>query len=185
MICDVAVEGFQDDCRLPQKDQYTQAANFMCFGVLFSGVASASGTFGNEQVNYYREAAAGLKSAPYFFGKWIADFPRVFFSAVFFYLAFSSRFQDTNTNATRMFILVLCFYWFSFSMGYVVSQIVTMKNAALTGVLTALIFAVGLSGMNPTMKDVRDKPAGQQWLWTISGPRFVIRWQKTFIGTCS
>ena len=76
VICDVAVLGFQDgmliflplclplclclllsgfysDCRLPQKDQFTQAANFMCFGVLFSAVASAAGTFGNEQVSQH------------------------------------------------------------------------------------------------------------------------------------
>ena len=98
----------------------------MCFGVLFSGIASSSGTFGNEQVNYYREAASGLKSAPYFLGKWIADFPRVFFASVFFYLAFSSRFQDTNTNASRMFLLIFVFYLFSFSMGYLVSQLVTI-----------------------------------------------------------
>lgn len=146
----------------------------MCFGVLFSGIASASGTFGNEQVNYYREAASGLRSIPYFFGKWIADFPRVFLSCSFFYLAFSSRFQDTNTNATRMFILVLVFYWFSFSMGYLVSQLVTMKNTALTGVLCALIFAVGLSGINPTMQEVRDKPVAQQRFWSISGPRYIF-----------
>ena len=46
-----------------------------------------------------------------------------------------------------------------------------MKQAALTGVLVALIFAVALSGINPTMAEVQDKPRSQQILWAISGPR--------------
>lgn len=174
VICDVAVLGFQDDCRLPQKDQFTQAANFMCFGVLFSAVASAAGTFGNEQVNYFREAASGLLSVPYFFGKWLTDFPRVFGATVFFYLAFSIRFQNTSTDSTELFSLILAFYWYGFSMGYLVSQIVSMKQAALTGVLVALIFAVALSGINPTMSEVQDKPRSQQILWAISGPRWAV-----------
>jgi hypothetical protein len=29
------------------------------------------------KVNYFREAAAGLQTFPYFLGKWIANFPRV------------------------------------------------------------------------------------------------------------
>lgn len=117
----------------------------MSFGILFAAIASSASTFGNEQVNYWRECAVGLNSVPYFFGRWIANFPRIFCSALFFWFAFSIQFQNTG-SAGGLYLIILMLYWFGYSLGYVVSQVVPIKSAALLGVLLALIFSVGFAG---------------------------------------
>jgi hypothetical protein len=55
----------------------------------------------------------------------------------------------------------------------VVSQCVSPQYAGMCGVLIALIFAVGLSGVNPSLTDVEEKPKGAQIFWYVSGPRWV------------
>jgi cell division protein FtsX len=172
-VCAVTLLPFQNDCINPQVTQYVQVANFMCFGVIFAAVASASATFGHEQVNYYRESSSGLQSMPYFFGKWLANLPRIIFAALFFWIAFSIKYQNTGRSGD-LYLIILFLYWFGFSMGYVTSQLVPYAYCALTGVLIALIFAVALAGANPNMAKVESKPRAQQFFWMISGPRWAL-----------
>jgi len=73
-ICNITPTPFRPYCALPQSDSYKQTANFMCFGVLFAAIPSASATFGSEQVNYLREFSSGLQATPYFINKFIANF---------------------------------------------------------------------------------------------------------------
>ena len=124
-------------------------------------------------MNYYREASSGLQSIPYFLGKWLANIPRIVCAALFFWIAFSIKYQNTG-NAGDLYLIILFLYWFGFSTGYVVSQLVPLNYATLTGVLVALIFAVALSGSNPNMETVEGKPKGQQFFWMISGPRWAL-----------
>ena len=145
----------------------------MCFGVLFASIASASATFGDEQVNYWRECAAGLQSIPYFIGKFIANFPRIIFAALFFFISFETNFQNT-ASSNELYSMIMALYWFGFSIGYVVSQCVSPAWSAMCGVLVALIFAVGLSGVNPSLADVQEKSKSQQIPWEVSGPRWLI-----------
>jgi len=145
----------------------------MCFGVLFASIASASASFGDEQVNYWRECSSGLQSIPYFFGKFIANFPRIVFAALFFFIAFETRFQNT-ASANKLYTMILALYWFGFAIGYVVSQVVSPSFSAMCGVLIALIFAVGLSGVNPSLTDVQDRPTAGQIPWYVSGPRWML-----------
>lgn len=62
------------------------------------------------KVNYFRESAAGLQSIPYFLGKWIANIPRIGLAAVFFWFAFSIRYQQTG-DATKLYLLTVLLYW--------------------------------------------------------------------------
>ena len=172
-ICNITPVQFQADCYLPQSDNYKQTMNFVCFGVLFASIASASATFGEEQVNYWRECAAGLNSIPYFFGKWLVNFPRIVGAAGFFLISFSIRFQDTSKRGDT-FAIILTLYWFGFAIGYVVSQCVPIRYASSLGVLIALIFAVGLSGVNPSLKDVNSYSQSRQIPWSVSGPRWAL-----------
>jgi len=172
-ICNITPVPFRSDCFLPSKDNYMQTANFMCFGVLFASIASASASFGEEQVNYWRECAAGLQTIPYFIAKFIANFPRVLGAALFFFIAFSVRFQNT-ASPSKIYVLIMALYWFGFSLGYVVSQTVPPRFSSMMGVLIALIFSVGLAGTNPSLKDVHEKPRGQQIPWYVSGPRWTL-----------
>ena len=104
---------FRSDCFLPGLDNYKNTANFMCFGVLFASIATASASFGSEQVNYWRECAAGLHSVPYFVGKFIANFPLLLGASFFFYIAFEVTFQNTATS-NQIFAIILALYWFGF-----------------------------------------------------------------------
>lgn len=94
--CLLTPAALQADCKLPLDGNYPQTGNFMCFGVLFAAVATSSGIFGNEQVNFWRETSSGLQPVPYFFGKWIAYIPRIICSAFFFWFAFSIKFNNTG-----------------------------------------------------------------------------------------
>ena len=172
-ICALTPVPFRADCYLPSADNYKQTANFMCFGVLFASVASASASFGNEQVNYWRECAAGLHSIPYFIAKFIANFPRIVGAALFFFIAFDIRFQNT-ASPNSLYLTVFSLYWFGFSIGYVVSQTVSPLYSSMMGVLIALLFAVGLSGVNPSMAEVNDYPPARQIPWMVSGPRWTL-----------
>lgn len=94
-------------------------------------------------------------------------------ASFFFYIAFEVTFQNT-ASSNVIFTIILALYWFGFSIGYVVSQCVSPQYASMCGVLIALIFAVGLSGVNPSMTEVEDKPKAAQVFWYVSGPRWVI-----------
>lgn len=172
-VCAIVTYPLQGACVSPQAAQYVQVGNFMSFGILFAAIASSSATFGNEQVNYWRECSSGLNSIPYFFGRWIANFPRIVMSALFFFFSFSIRFSNTGKNL-GLFQIILMLYWFGYSLGYVVSQIVPIQHASLLGVVLALIFAVAFAGANPSMKTVREKPPAESWLWSLSGPRWAL-----------
>lgn len=160
-------------CQLPQSDQYPQIGNFLGWGILVAAISASSGTFGNEQVNYFRESAAGLKTVPYFFAKWLADLPRMVAAACFFWLALNVRFQGT-APPRETFLIVLMLYWFGWSLGFIISQLVNIRKAALTGVLVSLVFAIGISGVNPALSDVKEYPPVKQLPWKISGPRWAI-----------
>jgi hypothetical protein len=172
-VCAIQAYPLQGACVSPQASQYVQVGNFMSFGILFAAIASSSQTFGNEQVNYWRESASGLRSTPYFFGRWIANFPRIVLSALFFFFSFSIRFSNTG-SALGLYQIVLMLYWFGYSLGYVVSQLVPIKHAALLGVVLALVFAVGFAGANPSVAAVGEKPAYERWVWSLSGPRWAL-----------
>ena len=73
-----------------------------------------------------------------------------------------------------MYELFFAMYWWAWSLGFFLSTIVSPKNVFLTGVLFALIYAVGFSGSNPTINEVQDLPDGIRWLWRLSGTRWAI-----------
>lgn len=162
-----------EKCQLPQSDQYPQIGNFLGWGILVAAISASSGTFGNEQVNYFRESAAGLMTVPYFFAKWLADLPRMVAAACFFWLALNVRFQGT-APPRETFLIVLMLYWFGWSLGFIISQAVNIRKAALTGVLVSLVFAIGISGVNPALSDVKEYPPLKQLPWKLSGPRWAI-----------
>ena len=75
----------------------------------------------------------------------MADIPRIICAAVFFWIAFSIKFQNTG-SPTSLFSIILLMYWFGFSIGYTISHVVPVSYVPLTGVLVALIFSVALAG---------------------------------------
>lgn len=125
------------------------------------------------QVNYWRESAAGLKTVPYFIAKWIVEFPNIVLAAAFFWFAFLIRFPNTGSDS-NLFLLIFSMYWWSWSLGFLLSSIAPPDKVFLLGVLVALLLAVAFSGANPSMNDVNDMSPAISWLWSLSGTRWLL-----------
>lgn len=173
VVCATVTRDLYDVCTSPLFDSYQGTANFLCFGTIFAAISISAGTFGNEQVNYWRESAAGLKTTPYFIAKWIVEVPNIILAALFFWLAFTARFPNTNAPS-ELYELFLAMYWWAWSLGFLLSAIAPPKNVFLVGVLVALLLAVAFSGANPTINEVQDMPKAINWLWRISGTRWAL-----------
>jgi hypothetical protein len=173
IICATVTRDLYDQCTSPLFDSYQGTANFLCFGTIFAAISISAGTFGNEQVNYWRESAAGLKTTPYFLAKWIIEVPNIILAALFFWLAFTARFPNTNSPG-ELYELFLAMYWWAWSLGFLLSAIAPPKNVFLVGVLVALLLAVAFSGANPTINEIQDLPKGISWLWRVSGTRWAL-----------
>jgi ABC-type multidrug transport system ATPase subunit len=164
---------FKSICQDPQSDNYQQTASLMCFGVLAAGVSTGAATFGHEQVNSFRECAAGLNTFPYYMAKVIANIPKLLLCSLVFWSAFGVNFLNTGTQP-EMYGLLLLLYFYAFGLGYFAAQVTEMKNTALLGTFFALIMVVKFSGMNPSLNTVHEKPGGQQMFWYLSGPRYIL-----------
>eukprot|EP00455_Lapot_gusevi_P041816 TRINITY_DN4890_c0_g8_i2.p1 TRINITY_DN4890_c0_g8~~TRINITY_DN4890_c0_g8_i2.p1 ORF type:complete len:849 (+),score=265.43 TRINITY_DN4890_c0_g8_i2:115-2661(+) len=162
----------QPVCNLPIKDNYSQTANFMCWGIGFAGIAAGSSTFGSEKVVFWRDSSAGMSTVPYFLAKMFADVPRITAAAFFFTCAFFVNFVS-RSNFGNIFILIWMLYWTGFSQGYFVSSLFSQQNSSLVGVIFAMVWAIVFSGAQTKLPEVyNDFPAAVNWLWDISGPRW-------------
>ena len=173
VVCKTVTRDLNDACTSPLIDSYQGTANFLCFGTIFAAISVSTGTFGNEQVNYWRECTAGLKTVPYFLAKWLIELPNIVMASMFFWFAFLIRFPNTNT-AGHLYELFFAMYWWAWALGFLLSSVASPKNVFLLGVLAALILAVGFSGANPTINEVHDLSPGIRWLWSLSGTRWAL-----------
>lgn len=173
VVCAITTQELVGACRRPLVDNYQVVANFLCIGIIFAAISVSASTFGDEQVNYWRENSAGLKTPPYFLAKWLIDVPNIILAATFYSLAFRLSFPNNN-SVSVLFELLLAFYAYAWSVGYLISTLAPPKHVFLVGVLFALLLAVAFSGANPTISRVRTFPTSYSWLWSISGPRWML-----------
>ena len=173
VICATVTRDLYTPCTNPLIDAYTGTANFLSLGVIFAAISVSAITFGGEQVNYWRESAAGLRTVPYFLAKWIMEFPNILLASCFFWLAFQLRFPNTNSPGA-LFTFFFAVYWWAWALGFLLSSLVSPDKVFLLGVLAAILLAVGFSGTNPTMTEVRDMSPAISWLWSCSGTRWML-----------
>ena len=173
VICATVTRDLYTPCMDPLVDSYTGTANFLALGTIFAAISVSTITFGGEQVNYWRESAAGLRTVPYFIAKWIVEFPNIVLASCFFWLAFRIRFPNTNSS-NALFVFFFAVYWWSWSLGFLLSALVAPDKVFLLGVLVAILLAVGFSGSNPTLTEVDDMSPAVSWLWSCSGTRWLL-----------
>jgi hypothetical protein len=173
VICATVTRDLYNPCTDPLVDSYTSTANFLALGTIFAAISVSAITFGGEQVNYWRESAAGLKTIPYFFAKWLIEFPNILLASCFFWLAFQIRFPNTNSSGA-LFLFFFSVYWWSWSLGFLLSALVAPDKVFLLGVLAAILLAVGFSGTSPTLDEVNDMSPAISWLWSCSGTRWLL-----------
>jgi len=159
-------------CTNPLRDDYLGIGGFLCWSIGFAGIAVGAGTFGGEKPQFWREQGSGMNFVTYFYGKVLADIPRIALAALCFTFALVAGFA-TNSTVIKMFAIVFSMYFSGFSLGYLVSAFVGQSTAALLGVAVSMLFAIMLSGTNkPSLKDVQDGNGFGQFIFFMSYARW-------------
>ena len=161
----------QGACTNPLQDDYLGVAGFLSWAIGFAGIAVGAATFGDEKPQFWREQGSGMNFIVYFYGKVLADLPKIAFAAACFTFALLAGFA-TNTSAIRVYGLVFFMYYSGFALGYLVSAFVGSDMSALLGVAIAMLFAIQLSGTSsPKLKDVNDgsNPITKTLFWLSFG----------------
>mmetsp|Transcript_12365 Transcript_12365/g.19866 ORF Transcript_12365/g.19866 Transcript_12365/m.19866 type:complete len:200 (-) Transcript_12365:148-747(-) len=129
-------------------------------------------TFGPEQVVYWRHAARGLPSIPYFLAKVASDVPKIVLNSALFFFGLSFGFYsfgDTNDLYGLLFVL----YWAGYTFGYLVSMLFEPRLRSLWCVIFAMMWAFVFSGNNPTLPNIQDEYGKElEWIWSISFTRW-------------
>eukprot|EP01033_Poteriospumella_lacustris_P015814 gene15814-11317_t len=115
---------------------------FFTVGLAISLSAASAGVsvFGEELVIYRREVAAGHNHLAYFLGVVLAQYPRLLLDTLHFaplvhYLA------QPLTPFSAFFVVVFQLYCAIYGMAFLVSFLVSRKNAALLAVVLSLMFS--------------------------------------------
>ncbi|GBC06719.1 hypothetical protein RclHR1_00700018 [Rhizophagus clarus] len=173
-LCSITPVVISPAC-LMAKDTLQQVGTFMALGVTFAGISAGGSTFGYEKVVYWRDTAAGMRTIPYFFAKFIADIPRLVIAAAMFTCSFI-LFYPYRALIVELYLIILLAYLAAWTMGYFLSAIVTKEKLGLIGTGFALGWGLVLSGANPKLDEVvtNDSFMYLRWLWSISAPRWEI-----------
>ena len=176
-VCDLAPVMLTVACEFPS-DFLTQAGMLTCIGVFFAGQATASYTFGNEKIVYWRDTAAGMPTIPYFLAKFTSDAPRIVIAGFFYTLSVTIFFDYRSTFADLM-LVNLALYYVAFNFGYFISIVFNKSSVPLLTAANALLWGFVFGGVTPDLNEVFDKSPSNsykqwQWLWNISGPRWAI-----------
>ena len=115
---------------------------FFHIGLAISMAAVSAGVavFGEEQVIYRREVAAGHGHLAYYIGVSLAQIPRCFVNGTHFAFLFHIMSQPTAPFANFLPIAFLLFFSI-YGLAAFVSMLVSRKNAALLGVVCCLMFS--------------------------------------------
>ncbi len=159
-------------CKFPV-DTLRVAGMFICLGSMFAGISIAGNTFGREKVVYWRDTASGMSVIPYYIGKIIIDIPRIVLGATTYFIALIMFFPYAQ-SFVNLFFMVLMLHFYSFAVGYALSTAVSYQKLSLYGVGFALLWALVLSGVNPSLSDIKDIPPILSWVWDFSVPRWMI-----------
>jgi hypothetical protein len=173
-ICASHARDLQWFCYSPQ-DKIKEAGMFISLGVLFAGISAGTNTFGREKVVFWRDTASGMSTIPYYLAKFMIDIPRTILAGFVFACALVLFYPLQGLFVSTLLIVELL-YFAAFSMGYFLSIVFKPSSTPLIGTGFALLWALVLSGVIPTLDDVYDDSflKSLSWLWDISPPRWAI-----------
>lgn len=175
-------------CIQPQ-DQLRVASMFICLGSMFSAISIAGNTFGREKVVFWRDSSSGMSVLPYYFAKFIIDFPRVILGATAYFIALIMFFPYSQSWVSFYYV-ILMMHFYSFAVGYAVSNSVPYAKFALYGIFCSLLWSMVLAGVSPSISNVANYPPVIKWLWDISvsfniiqsvNNRYLDGWWKHFM----
>ncbi|KAJ3217020.1 hypothetical protein HK099_005623 [Clydaea vesicula] len=157
-------------------DELRQSGMFISLGVLFAGISVGTQTFGNEKNVYFRDTSSGMSTIAYYLGKFILDVPRMLLAGVVYSMALTV-FWPYKQSFYLLLLIVELLYFVAFPMGYFISWTVKKSSVPLAGVGFALLWAIVLNGITPSLTDLSKSTIAKSyfyWLWIISAPRQAI-----------
>jgi energy-coupling factor transporter ATP-binding protein EcfA2 len=126
----------------PFESAVPQLGMLVSMAVGISAASAGARVFGgDEQIVYWREAAAGHGKLAYFIGNSVAQLPRNFLCGLHFALSYHILATPVMLFSDFLPVSVLLFYAV-YGLGCLVSMLVARTNAALVSVVSALICAV-------------------------------------------
>jgi ABC-type multidrug transport system ATPase subunit/ABC-type multidrug transport system permease subunit len=126
----------------PTPREASIGALFNTVGLAISLAAASAGVsvFGEEQIVYRREVAAGHSHIAYYCGTSVAQIPRLCVDALHFAFLFHVLSQPL-TSFGQFLGIVFLLYFAIYGLAAIVSFLVSRRNAALLAVVVSLIFS--------------------------------------------
>ena len=158
-----------------------QLASFiaLCLGLI--SAIYALRTFGNEKVVFYRESAAGagmaLSRVAYFFGKVLADIPKIFMLPGYFLLVVYG-FLGLSMHTSPLYAVLLCLAFNATGFGYFLSVMMHPAQAQLATVVLCLVLHNFGGGVGLTLPDI--DAMGFGWLADLTFTKWTC--QAIFVG---
>lgn len=145
---------------------------FICWGVSFAGAAVASNTFGPEETNYWREASAGLYTAPYFAAKAAVDLLKVGLAALVFEVAYFAA-ATSAVDIYDFYTVILLLYFNGFNIGYFITTLAGVRLSPLVSLVVTLLCSAILSGFTVGLNEVEHP---WHWLFRTSYARWGLEY---------
>lgn len=145
-------------CALPRKDSWGPVALLTFFSFSLSTVSAGLNVYGkqNDKVVFIRESGSGLSKFAYYFGKLLAETPRLLLSPIVFLSAWYS-FISPQQNVLLSYLLLLVVAWTFSGAAYTLSLLVKPDSAQLAGVVMCAIFVM-FSGTVPSLTELTSSP---------------------------
>jgi hypothetical protein len=121
-----------------------------------------------DQPQYWREAANGLGSLPYFVGNSFVDLYYVLLAPMLFIGPYWNL-TLPQTTVVNYGIVSMATVWWSSGIAYLLSASLPPKSTLVATVFLCLVVGAFISGLGPTVADARGKP--MEWLLALSYSR--------------
>lgn len=136
----------------------------VAIGIGLVGSAPGVKVFGEEKLQYRREAASGHNKLAYYLGKLIATCPRIFLGC-FHFTVFFMLLATPRIPWGKSFFIDLLYYYCMYGLASCVSMITRREDGPLLATIASLIVGI-LSGFAPNLNHVRSWH--MLWLWRAS-----------------
>ena len=156
----------------PVNDPIASQASLTCLAVSLTGVTAAVRVFGNEKVNYWREASSGMSPLSYFLGKNLAYLPSIVL-APFVYLCVFYTLTAPKGSVFSFYLVLLLVEFVAVGIAFFVSVLLPVQLAYLGGVILCLIMSM-FGGTYPTLSDLNTLFPPLKWMPNIS----YLRWAQ-------
>lgn len=129
-------------------------------------IASSPGVkiFGEEKLDYWREAAAGHNRVAYYLGKRISTLPRMLLGC-FHFTTLLTLFSAPLMPYWMIFVTNLLYFYAIYGLATCISMVARREDGPLLATMCSLIVAI-LSGMAPSLANVTKWHL--IWLWDAS-----------------